>query len=206
MFSHMFLLFQSLLLVFLQNCYLLISLHLSRLHGNPISCPISCTLGTPSQYILHAPLCFWHRTRGFLKARHSWELGSSLTTGEFFLFRLLPKVSSANVRWTEHVSYFFSLKNPQTDTFLRDLGLAKLRSTARVWNPQGISKLVIKVDCCLSYDSFLALCSRYSVGLPCYKILFQRDPQRTPAIWHASQSQSQRMRNYIPNSTEAPWM
>jgi hypothetical protein len=56
--------------------------------------------------------------------------------------------------------YTFSLKNPLTDTFLRDLGLAKLRSTARVWNPQGISKLVIKVDCCLSYDSFLALRSR----------------------------------------------
>jgi hypothetical protein len=55
---------------------------------------------------------------------------------------------------------FLSLKNPQTDTFLRDLGLAKLRSTAWVWNPQGISKLVIKVDCRLSYDSFLALCSR----------------------------------------------
>ncbi len=55
---------------------------------------------------------------------------------------------------------FLSHKNPQTDTFLRDLGLAKLRSTARVWNPQGISKLVNKVDCCLSYDSFLTLHSR----------------------------------------------
>jgi hypothetical protein len=55
---------------------------------------------------------------------------------------------------------FLSHKNPQTDTFLCDLGLAKLRSIARVWNPQGISKLVNKVDCCLSYDSFLMLCSR----------------------------------------------
>jgi hypothetical protein len=54
---------------------------------------------------------------------------------------------------------FLSLKNPRTDAFLHDLGLAKLRSTAWVWNPQGISKLVIKVDCRLSYDSFLALCS-----------------------------------------------
>ncbi len=32
--------------------------------------------------------------------------------------------------------------------------------TAWVWNPQGISKLVNKVDCCLFYDSFLVLCSR----------------------------------------------
>jgi hypothetical protein len=57
-----------------------------------------------------------------------------------------------------------SHKNPQTDTFLHDLGLAKLRSTAWVWNPQGISKLVIKVDYCLSYDSFLMLCSRRQCG------------------------------------------
>jgi hypothetical protein len=31
---------------------------------------------------------------------------------------------------------FLSHKNPWTDTFLRDLGLAKLRSTAWVWNHQ----------------------------------------------------------------------
>jgi hypothetical protein len=44
---------------------------------------------------------------GFLKARRLWEPGSSLTTGEFSLFRLLPKVSGANVRWTEHKSFLF---------------------------------------------------------------------------------------------------
>ncbi len=36
------------ILVFLWNCYLLISLRLSWLHGNRISCPVSCTIGTPS--------------------------------------------------------------------------------------------------------------------------------------------------------------
>jgi hypothetical protein len=56
---------------FLLNCYLLISLHLSRLYGNPISCPVSRTLGTPTWYAVHAPPCFSHRTNGFLKARHS---------------------------------------------------------------------------------------------------------------------------------------
>ncbi len=81
------------ILVFSRNHYLLISSRLSRLHGNPISCPISCTLGTPSWYVVHAPPCFWHRTRGFLKAKHSWEPGSRLTTGEFSPFRLSPKVS-----------------------------------------------------------------------------------------------------------------
>ncbi len=37
---------------------------------------------------------------------------SSLTTGEFSHFRLLPKVSAVNVRWTEHNSYLsFSQKS-----------------------------------------------------------------------------------------------
>ncbi len=47
MFSHMFLLFQLLLLVFLQNCYLLFS---------------------QRQYIVHAPPCFWCRTRGYFNS------------------------------------------------------------------------------------------------------------------------------------------
>ncbi len=56
--------------------------------------------------------CFWHRMRGFLEARCSWEPGSSLTTGKFSLFCLLPKVSGANVCWTEHDSYLsFSQKS-----------------------------------------------------------------------------------------------
>ncbi len=42
---------------------------------------------------------------------------------------------------------FLTHYNPWTDTFLHDISLAKLRSTARVWNPQGISKFVNKVDC-----------------------------------------------------------
>ncbi len=74
------------ILVFLLNCYFLISLRLSRLHGNPIYCPVSCTLGTPSWYVVHALPCFSHRTSGFLKRRRLWEPGSRLTTGEFFLF------------------------------------------------------------------------------------------------------------------------
>jgi hypothetical protein len=96
----------------LQNRYLLVSLRLSRLHGNPISRPISRTLGTPSLYVVHAPPCFWHRMRGFLEARRLWEPGISLTTGEFSLFRLFLKVSGANAHWTEHESYLsFSQKS-----------------------------------------------------------------------------------------------
>ncbi len=169
MFFHMFLIFQLLLLVFLQNRYLLISSRLSRLHRNPISRPVSRAFGTPSQQIVHAPQCFWNRTRGFLKARCSWEPGSSLTTGEFSLFRLLPKVSAVNVRWNEHESYFFSHKNPWTDIFLHFLGLAKLRSTARVWNHQGISKLVNRLIVACQMTASSRFTQSNSVSLPCYK-------------------------------------
>jgi hypothetical protein len=62
----------------------------------------------------------------------------------FFLF---PKVSEANFHWANVNHTFLTHKNPQTDTFLRDISPAKLCSTAWVWNPQGISKLVNKVDC-----------------------------------------------------------
>ncbi len=75
-----------LILVFLQNCYLLIYLRLSWLHRNPISCPISCTFGIRSWYVVHVPPYSWHRTRGFLEARRSWEPGSRLTTGDFSPF------------------------------------------------------------------------------------------------------------------------
>ncbi len=66
---------------------------------------------------------------------------------------------------------FLSHKNPWTDTFLRELGFAKLRSTAWVWNHQGISKLVNRliVACLMTVSSRFAQSD--SAGLPCYKIL-----------------------------------
>jgi hypothetical protein len=62
--------------------------------------------------VVHAPPYFWHRTCRFLEARRLWEPGSSITTSEFSPFHLLPKVSGANVRWTERESYLsYSLKS-----------------------------------------------------------------------------------------------
>ncbi len=122
-------------------------MRLSWLHRNPISRPVSCTFGTLSWYVVHAPPYFWHRMCGFLKGRRLWEHGSRLTTGNLSPFRLLPKVSDANVCWANANHTFLTHKNPQTDTFSRDISPTKLRSTARVRNPQGISKLVNKVDC-----------------------------------------------------------
>jgi hypothetical protein len=176
------------ILVFLLNRYLLISSRLSRLHGNPISCPVSCTLGTVSWYVVHVPPCFWHKTHGFLKARRSWEPGSRLTTGEFSPFCLLPKVSHANVRWTNTNHSFLTHKNPQTDTLMRDISPAKLCSTAWVWNPQGVSKLMNKVDCwvpCallkvvvqafLATKSFAAGSSTYPCHMACVSKSVPRD-------------------------------
>jgi hypothetical protein len=66
---------------------------------------------------------------------------------------------------------FLSHKNPQTDTFLRELGLAKLRSTAQVWNHQGISKLVNRLIVACQMTASLRFAQSGSAGLPRYKIL-----------------------------------
>jgi hypothetical protein len=102
------------------------------------------------------------------------------------VFCLLPKVSEANVHWANANYTFLTHKNPQSDTFLRDISPAKLRSTARVWNPQGISKIVNKVDCLVPRASLKAIVQACLTTNPS-----QRDPQCTPSIWHASQSQYQ---------------
>jgi hypothetical protein len=104
------------------------------------------------------------------------------------LFCLLPKVSGANVCWANANDTFLTHKNPQTVTFLRDISPAKLHSTARVWNPQGISKLVNKVDCrvphallkaivwaFLTSKSFAAESSTYPCHMTCISKSVPRD-------------------------------
>ncbi len=103
-------------------------------------------------------------------------------------FCLLPKVSGVNIRWVNANDNFLTHKNPQTDTFLRDISPAKLHSSARVWNPQGISKLVNKVDCwvpCaslkvivwafLATKSFAAGSSMYPCHMACVSKSVPRD-------------------------------
>jgi hypothetical protein len=103
--------------------------------------------------------------RGFLEARCSQEPGSRLTTGDLSPFLLSLKLSGANVRWANANHTFLTHKNPQTDIFLHDISSSKLHSTAWVRNPQGISELMNKVDCCLRFAQ------SNSAGLPCYEIL-----------------------------------
>ncbi len=190
MFSHMFLFFSRYfpILVFLQNCYWLIYSRLSWLHGDLIFCPISRTFGTLSWYIVHAPPYFWCRTHGFLKASHLWEPGSRLTSGDLSFFHLLLKVSHANVHLANANHTFLTHKNPRTDIFLCNISPAKLRSTAWVRNPQGISKLMNKVDCWvlhallkaivrafLATKSFAAGSSMYLCHMACISKSVPRD-------------------------------
>ncbi len=103
-------------------------------------------------------------------------------------FRLLPKVSEANVCWANTNHTFLTHKNPQTETLLRDISPAKLHSTAWERNPQGISKLVNKVDCwvpCallkaivqafLATKSFAAGSSTYPCHMACISKSVPRD-------------------------------
>jgi hypothetical protein len=97
-----------LFLVFLRNCYLLVSLCLSRLCRNPISHPvffIPFVLQVP--HCTCAPIFLAHMTC-FLEARCSWEPGTKISTSFLSPFRLLPKVSHANVRWAIVNHTFYS--------------------------------------------------------------------------------------------------
>ncbi len=101
---------------------------------------------------------------------------------------------------------FLSHKNPRTDTFLHYLGLAKLRSTARVLNPQGTSKLVNRlIVACLMTAS-----SRFAQGnSPCYKsfaVGLSKYPCHMACVSKSVTKDIISLSNYIPNSTEAPWM
>ncbi len=56
-----------LFLVFLRNCYLLVSLRLSRLSGNPISRPVLLYLWFSDYQVVRAPSYFWHTSCVFSK-------------------------------------------------------------------------------------------------------------------------------------------
>ncbi len=111
-----------LFLVFLRHCYLLVSLHLSRLHGTPISYPVFIP------FILQIPCCtcapiFLAHFRHFLKVRCLWEPGTRISTGIISPFRLFPKVSRANIHGAIVNHTFSSRLNLWIDTFLHDISL-----------------------------------------------------------------------------------
>ncbi len=88
-----------LILVFLHNCYLLVSLRLSWLHGNLISCPIFSYLWDSKELPCTCTPIFLVHIMHLLEARHVWEPCRWLTTSFLSHFCLFPKVSHANVHW-----------------------------------------------------------------------------------------------------------
>jgi hypothetical protein len=105
---------------------------------------------------------------------------------------------------------FLSHKNPpRTDTFLRELGLVKLHSTARVWNHQGISKLVNRLIVACQMTALSCFAQSNSVGLPRYKCFAVRSstyPCHMACISKSVTKDVISLSDYVPNSTEAPWM
>jgi hypothetical protein len=86
-------------LVILRNCYLLVSLRLSWLLGYLISHLVFSYL-----YYSKVPLCicapiFLAHMMHFLEAKCSREPSIRISTGFISPFRLLPKLSHANVHW-----------------------------------------------------------------------------------------------------------
>ncbi len=145
----------SLILVFSRNCYLLFYLCNSWLQGNLISRPIFLYLWD-SKVLRRtcAPIFLAHITR-FLEARCSLEPGSRLTTGILSHTHLSPKVSHVNVcRAIANHTFSSNTISSSSHVLAWHKPLLSWRSTAWARNPQGISNSWIKVDCCLSYDSF----------------------------------------------------
>ncbi len=112
-----------LFLVFLRNRYLLVSLRLSWLHGNPISCPIFLYLWDSKVLHRTCPPIFLAHIMHFLKARCLREPGTRISTRFLSPFRLLPKVSHANVHWAIANHTFLTHKNPWAIPFLHDISL-----------------------------------------------------------------------------------
>ncbi len=132
------------ILGFLRSHYLLVSLRLSWLHGNPIFCPVFSNLVQlqDSTLYVHPHISGTHQAC-FLRTRHLWDPGSGLSTRLISHFRSLPKVSGVNDSWV--IAYLTGLSfthRPQVCTFLLGISLSYLRTKAWARNPQGIFKLV----------------------------------------------------------------
>ncbi len=73
--------------VFSQRCYLLVSSHLSRLHGTPISYPVFIPFVLRILRCTCAPMFLAHLTH-FLKVRRLWESGTKISASILSPFHL----------------------------------------------------------------------------------------------------------------------
>ncbi len=177
-----------LLLVFSRNSYLLVSLLLSWLHGNPISLPVFIPFVLRIPRRTCAPIFLAHMMH-FLEARRLWEPGTRISTGFLSPFRLSPKDSHATSVRRSRIIPFLLTQNFRANIFSRDISLRQVNAVQLGKGiPKGFPNSWIKVDCCLSDDSFWTTSQALftldcipdgslhfvpfdSADLPCYKIL-----------------------------------
>ncbi len=132
-----------LFLVFLRNHYLLVSLGLSRLHGNLISHPIFLYLLFSKYHVLHVPQYFWHTWGVFSKQDARGTLVHE-SVPVFFprsacCQRFLMQMSFGSLQ----IIPFLLTQNSLNWHFLAwHKPLLSQHSTAQARNPQEISKLL----------------------------------------------------------------
>ncbi len=128
----------------------------------------------------------------FLKARCLWETGSSLTTGELSLFSLLLKVSAVKVRWTEHNSYLsFSQKSLDWHFLACPWPSQAMQYSPGMESPKGYPNLWIGWLSLVLWQLPHPLLKAIVRAFLATKF-FAAGSSCTPAIWHASKSQSRR--------------
>ncbi len=130
-------------LVFLHGRYLLVSSHLSRLHGNLISHPIFSYLCFSEYHVIHAPPYFWHTLCVFSKQDAHGDLVQELVPAFFprsaFRRRFFMQTSIGILR----IILFLLMPNSSYRHFLAwHKPTLSQRSISQERNPQGISKLV----------------------------------------------------------------
>ncbi len=112
-----------LFLVFLRNCYLLVSSRLSRLRRNPISHPVFLYHWYSEYHVIHAPPDFWHTWRVFSKQDARGNLVQKLVPAFFprsaFCQRFLMQTSVGS-SW---IIPFLLTQNFRTDIFSHDISL-----------------------------------------------------------------------------------
>ncbi len=134
-----------LFLVFSCNCYLPVSSRLSRLHRNPISCPIFLYLWFSEYHVVHAPPYFWHTWHVFSKQDARGNLVQELVPVFFprsaFCRRFLMQTS---IGWLQIIPFLLAQNSSNWHFLAWHKPPLSQRSTAQARNPQGISKLVNK--------------------------------------------------------------
>ncbi len=198
-----------LILVFSKNRYLLISLYPFGCTGIQFLIPFLIPLALRASTLYMSPHVSGTERMGFSKEDGRGNLVVASLPVNFPFSAFCRRFLLQTTIGLNTIHTFLSRKNPWTDTFLRYLGLAKLRSTARVWNPQGTSKLVNRLIVACLMTASLHFAQGNSVGLPRYKCFaagLSTYPCHMACVSKSVTKDVISLSNYVSNSTEALWM